>query len=171
MRETMAACTALGSGVDLVEHAVDAHAHGRDVAPRLDVDVARALVERVVEEVLDRGDEWLSLASISSTRLSLTNRSRLPMSTPVVDLLLGGGDRAAEAVEVGDEPLDVARASRRRAAGSAGRAFMQVVDEPVVERVGDGDGDVALVGGDDERRRACARRGARGAAGRAWRRS
>ena len=62
----------LGQRVDLVQHAVDAHAHDRLVALRLDVDVAGALVECVVQEVLDGVDDLLSVASMSSTRLSCT---------------------------------------------------------------------------------------------------
>ena len=72
------------------------------------------------------------------------------MSTPRGGLLLGRVDRAAEAVEVGDEPLDVAR-RRDDEARLAAHVRLQVLDERVVERIGDGDGHRALVGGDDER--------------------
>ena len=51
---------ALGDPVDGVEHAVDPHADDRLLAPRLDVDVAGPLLEGVVEQVLDRGDDGLA---------------------------------------------------------------------------------------------------------------
>ena len=76
---------------------------------RLDVNVAGALVERVVEQVLDRGDD------VAVAGLDLLDPLELdvPLEVPDVDaaarLLLGRVDRAAEAVEVGDEPLDLGR--------------------------------------------------------------
>ena len=45
--------------VDLVQHAVDAEAHVADVAPRLDVDVARALLEGVLEQPVADVDDVL----------------------------------------------------------------------------------------------------------------
>ena len=51
---------ALGDPVDGVQHPVDAHADDRLLPARLDVDVARALLEGVVEEVLDGGDDGLA---------------------------------------------------------------------------------------------------------------
>ena len=50
----------LGDAVDRVEHAVDPHADDGLLAPRLDVDVAGALLEGVVEQVLDRRDDRLA---------------------------------------------------------------------------------------------------------------
>ena len=46
-----------GNGVDLVQHAVDAKAHLPGVAPRLDVDVGGALLERVLPEPVDDVDD------------------------------------------------------------------------------------------------------------------
>jgi hypothetical protein len=43
--------------MDLMQDAVDPHAHRRDVASWLDVHVGRALIQRVVQEVLDRRDD------------------------------------------------------------------------------------------------------------------
>ena len=45
--------------VDLVQHAVDAEAHDADVAPRLEVDVAGALVEGVLPQPVDDVDDVL----------------------------------------------------------------------------------------------------------------
>ena len=136
--------------VHVVQDAVDAHAHGGVLAPRLDVHVARALVERVVEEVLDRGDD------VAVARLDLLDAFELDVPLEVADvdaagrLLLGRVDRAAEAVEVGDEPLDLRR-RRDDEPRLAAHVGLQVLHERVIERVRDGDGHGAIVGGDDER--------------------
>jgi hypothetical protein len=96
--------------VDVVEHAVDAHAYDRVLATRLDVDVAGALVEGVVQEMYSTADDDVAVG-----RLDLLDALELHVAFEVADvdaargLLLGRVDRAAEAVEVGDEPLDVAR--------------------------------------------------------------
>ena len=45
--------------VDLVQHAVDAEAHDAGVAPRLDVDVGGALLERVLPQPVDDVDDVL----------------------------------------------------------------------------------------------------------------
>ena len=42
-----------------MQHAVDAEAHEPDVAPRLDVDVGGALLERVLPEPVDDVDDVL----------------------------------------------------------------------------------------------------------------
>ena len=137
--------------VHRVEDAVDAHAHGRLVASRLDVDVGRALVERIVEDVLDGRDD------VRVARLDLLDaRQRDELLEvrdvdPARDLHLRGGHRAAEAVEVGDEALDFAR-RRDDQARVPPHEVRQVVDEPHVERVRHGHRDVPFVGGDDERR-------------------
>ena len=139
----------LGQLVDVVEHAVDAHAHDRDVAPRLDVDVAGALVERVVQDVLDRRDD------VAVARLDLLDAVELhePLEVADVDarrrLLLGRVDRPAEAVEVRDEALDVAR-RRDDEVRLAPHVHLQRLDERVIQRIGDGDRDGAVVGRDDE---------------------
>ena len=51
--------TGVGIAIDLVQHAVDAEAHVADVAPRLEVDVARALLERVLPQPVDDVDDVL----------------------------------------------------------------------------------------------------------------
>ncbi len=43
--------------VDVVQHAVDTEAHGALLAARLDVDVAGALLEGVLEQPVDDGDD------------------------------------------------------------------------------------------------------------------
>jgi hypothetical protein len=45
--------------VHLMQHAVDAEADDAEIAPRLDVDVAGALLERVLPEPVDDGDDVL----------------------------------------------------------------------------------------------------------------
>ena len=140
----------LGQLVDVVQHAVDAHAHDGGVASRLDVDVAGALVERVVKDVLDGGDD------VAVAGLDLLDALELHVSFEVADvdagghLLLGGVHRAPEPVEVGDEPLDVAR-RRDDQAWLPAHVRLERLDERVVEGVGDGDGHRVIVGLDDER--------------------
>ena len=53
MRLVMAFSTGRRNLVDLVQHAVDAEAHDAELAPRLDVDVARALLEGVLPQPVD----------------------------------------------------------------------------------------------------------------------
>ena len=59
MRDVIAISTGVRNRVDLVQHAVDAEAHEADVAPRLDVDVGGALLERVLPEPVDDVDDVL----------------------------------------------------------------------------------------------------------------
>ena len=59
MRLVIATSTGVRDLVDLVQHAVDAEAHDADVAPRLEVDVARALLERVLQQPVDDVDDVL----------------------------------------------------------------------------------------------------------------
>ena len=58
--------------VDLVQHAVDAEAHDADVAPRLDVDVGRALLERVLPQPVDDVDDVL----VVGVELAVAGRAR-----------------------------------------------------------------------------------------------
>ena len=121
MRETTAAWTTFGSVCTLCRTPSMRMRTAEMLAPRLDVHVAGALVERVVQEVLDRGDD------VAVARLDLLDALELDVPLEVADvdaaarLLLGGVDRAAEAVEVGDEPLDLRRRRRRRAAARGAR--------------------------------------------------
>ena len=71
MRLVIAASTGVGNLIDLVQHAVDAEAHVAGVAPRLDVDVAGALLEGVlnsqshdVDDVLVVGVELAAAAEL-----------------------------------------------------------------------------------------------------------
>ena len=140
-----------GQGMHVVEHAVDAHSHDGLLPPRLDVDVARALIERVVQQVLDRRNH------VAVARLDLFDALEFDVAFEIADvddrrgLLLRRVDRTAEPVEVGDEPLDFARRGddQSRLAPNVG---LERLDEVAVERVGHGDRDGAFVGGDDERR-------------------
>ena len=59
MRLTIAAHDAHRDLVDLVQHAVDAKTHDAHFAPRLDVDVAGALLEGVLPEPVDDVDDVL----------------------------------------------------------------------------------------------------------------
>jgi hypothetical protein len=135
--------------VDLVQDAVDAHTHGGNVAPRLDVHVRRALIERIVQEVLDRGDD------MAVGGLNLLDSRQLDETLEVadvdagVDLLFGRGHGPAEPVEIGDEPLDLA-GRRDDEARVSPHERLDVVDEAMVHRVGHCDGNVAIVGGDNE---------------------
>jgi len=64
--------------VDLVQHAVDAEPRNPDLAPRLEMDVAGALVERILKQPVDDVDHMrvvgLDLAASS------TNCSKLDTS-------------------------------------------------------------------------------------------
>ena len=140
----------LGQGVDVVQHAVDPHADARVLAARFDVNIARALVERVVEQVFHRGDD------VAVARFDFLDPIELDVSLEVADvdaaagLLFRGVDRAAKSVEVGDETLNVAR-GRHDQLRMAADMGLERLDQSVVEGVGHGDGHGVLVGPDDER--------------------
>ncbi len=75
--------------VHLVQHAVDAKAHDADVAPRLDVDVGGALLERVlpqpvddVDDVLVVGVEVSVLAQLDQLLEVARERERRPSTSP-----------------------------------------------------------------------------------------
>ena len=140
----------LGELVHVVEDAVDAHPHHRGVASRLDVHVAGPLVERIVKDVLHGGDH------VAVAGLDLLDAIQLHVALEVADvdagggLLLGGVDRPAESVEIGDEPLDVGGSGHHQARLAA-HVRLQRLDQRVVQGIGHGHGHRAIVGGDDQR--------------------
>ncbi len=135
--------------VDGVEHAVDAHTDDRVLAPWLDVHVARALIERVVQEVLD-GRHDMAVAG-----LDLVDSIQLYVPLEVADVDAGGRlqfgrvHRATETVEVGDEALNIARRGHHEAR-LATHVRLQRFDQRVIERVGDGHRHRPVVCGDHE---------------------
>ncbi len=113
-----------GNLVDLVQHAVDAEAHDALLAARLDVDVARALLEGVGPEPVDdahhvrvvRVDRLVALAELDELlEIGEAARAGGVLSRPldrlrqVVELDL----IALDVERVGDDALDVALDDRR----------------------------------------------------------
>ena len=58
-RDVIAPCTRARDLLDVVQDAIDAEAHEPGVVARLEVDVRGALLEGVVQQVLDRRDHVL----------------------------------------------------------------------------------------------------------------
>ncbi len=56
MRETMALPMLCGGGVDLAQHAVHAKAHREAALEGLDVDVGRARMDGILDELIDEAD-------------------------------------------------------------------------------------------------------------------
>ena len=115
------------------------------------MDVGRPLVEGVVEEVLDGVDDVLIVGLDVLDALELDVALEVSDVDAALDLLFGAGDRAAEAVEVGDEALDVRR-GRHHEHRAALHVVDEVVDEAAIVRIGDGHGHRTSVGADHERR-------------------
>ncbi|MCY1413868.1 hypothetical protein D9M71_293050 [compost metagenome] len=91
-----------------MQHAIDAKAHGTLLAARLDVDVAGALLEGVLEQPVDDVDD-VRVVGVRLLILRAEVEQLLEVANPA-DLLLvarGAADRARQAVELGGEALDV----------------------------------------------------------------
>ncbi len=133
------AVDSLGNPVDGVEDSVDAHADDRLLAPRLDVDVARPLLEGVVEQVLHRrhhrlarGLERLESGQVDELLQVADVGDRPGDARP--DLRLGLADLFAKPVDLGDGPVDIGRRREHRIDGHA-REAVQVLEELPVEGV------------------------------------
>ena len=127
----------LGDAVDRVEHAVDPHADDRLLAPRLEVDVAGALLERVVKQVLHRGDDRLGGCLERLDAGEVHELLEVRDVRPVRALLeLGArlGDLLAEPVDLGDGSMDVRGRGEDRLDLGAGEAA-QVLEQLAIERV------------------------------------
>ncbi|MCY1414527.1 hypothetical protein D9M71_299800 [compost metagenome] len=93
-----------------MQHAVDAETHGALLAARLDVDVAGALLEGVLEQPVDDVDD----VRVVGVRLLLAGAEleQLLEVADAADLLVhraGAADRLGQAVELEGELLDVDR--------------------------------------------------------------
>ena len=94
-----------------MQHAVDAEAHVAGIAPRLEVDVARALLERVVEQPVADVDDVLVVG------VELAAPAQLHQLLEVGDLAVGAFvffagrafDRLREIEELDDVVLDIER--------------------------------------------------------------
>ena len=126
-----------GDPVDGVEHAVDPHPDDGLLPARLDVDVAGALLEGVVEQVLDRGDHRLGGGLQRLDPGEVHELLEIPhvRRGRVLELDPGLRDLLAEAVDLGDGAVDVGGRGQDRLHVSA-RQAPQVLDQLPVERVG-----------------------------------
>ena len=110
MRLVIAAMHRRRQLVHLVQHAVDAEAHQADLAPRLDVDVARALVEGVLPQPVDDVDDVLVVRVELAVRLAELDQL---LEVRQARARLGGAlralDRLREVVELDHVALDVER--------------------------------------------------------------
>ena len=98
--------------VDLVQHAVDAEAHVAGLAARLEVDVARARVEGVLQQPVDDVDDVLVVGRELTTPAEigqLLERARAAEAGELRTLLAAGLDAARERVELDEIALDVDR--------------------------------------------------------------
>ena len=121
IRDVIAISTGVGNRVDLVQHAVDAEAHQAGVAPRLDVDVGGALLERVLPQPVDDVDD-VAVVGVELARAcpSSTSCSKLRASdTCALRRLLRLLHRAREVVELAQVAPDVLPGWRRRASPRA----------------------------------------------------
>ena len=77
-RETSAACSARGGSHDVAQHAVDAKAHDRARLVGLDVDVGRALAQRLRQQRVDHADDRrvVAASSRSSTARQVLHQPR-----------------------------------------------------------------------------------------------
>ncbi len=106
--------------VDLVQHAVDAEAHETDVAPRLDVDVRRALLERVLPQPVDDVDDVLVVRVEMAVPAELDQLLEVARQREVaVRILLRALHRAREIEELADVAPDVGRIREARAESRA----------------------------------------------------
>ncbi len=128
-----------------MQHAVDAKAYRALLATRLDVDVAGALLEGVLEQPVDDVDD----VRVVGVRLLIAGAEveQLLEVADAADLLVraaGAADRLGQAVELDGEALDVRRVGHHpfdRALEHVG----QVGFPAVHERLAAGDGDGAAV--------------------------
>ena len=96
--------------VDLVQMAVDPEAHVAGVAPRLEVDVAGALLECVVEEPVADMDDVLVVGVELAAAAQLDQLFEVgDVAERALVLLRGALDGASEVVELDDVALDVLR--------------------------------------------------------------
>ncbi len=132
--------------VHVVQHAVDAQAHQRQVALGLEVDVRGALLEGVAEDVVER------LHHRRRRRVEVGRRLREELLVPEVDrgdaalaeLLLGVLQARLQVVEALVDLLDVAARGHHPVDLAAGDA-LHVLERERRERVVDGDRDAVAV--------------------------
>jgi hypothetical protein len=123
----------VGNRLDVVEDPVDAKAHHALVLAGLEVDVRRTLVERVVEQVVDRGDhvlvagagELLVGAQLHQLHQRAVRRRR-------AERLLGASHAGAEAVDAIDDGEDVALRGHHELEGPLDQALEALAQRAVV---------------------------------------
>ncbi len=156
MRDTIAACTILGMVWMSCSTPSMRKRIRRPVALGLDVDVARAGVEGVLEHELDRVDDVL----VARLDLGLVLHAHELLEVAEVDagleVALGALDRLAQAVELGDRAQDVGLGGDHQLDLAPGDAAEGV---DALDVVGVGAGDLA----------ACRRPWPAGSSGGAWR--
>ena len=103
----------LGQVVDGVQAAVDAEAHHRHAALGLDMDVAGALLEGVMEDMVDRrldmlvgGGDLLGGGDLHIA-LEVADVDRGGSRRDHPELVLGGADRVLKTEKFGDDALDI----------------------------------------------------------------
>ncbi len=142
IRDVIAMSTGVGNRVDLLQHAVDAEAHQTDVAARLDVDVGRALLERVLPQPVDDVDDvavvGVEIAALAQfDQLLEIARERQLTGRDLLRLL----HRPGEVVELAEVAPDVLR---------IGEDLLDLELQHLRQLVGPG-ADEGLAGGDRER--------------------
>jgi hypothetical protein len=110
IRETTAPCTGSGQRLDVVQDPVDPEPDHRVLRARLEVQVGGALLERVVEQVVDRGDDVLVVAGRGELGVAaqLDELDERAARDAASELRLRLRDLRPEAVDAVDDRDDVA---------------------------------------------------------------
>ena len=155
----------LRDDVHVVQHAVDAQPHQRDLALRLEMDVRRPLLEGIAEEMIEglhhRRGRRVELGGVGGEVFLVAEIDGHPLSR---QLFLGGLQARLEIVEALVDRLDVRPRGDDAFDGQEAGDALDVVGRKRRERIVDGDGQL-LVGLRDRHQPVLAREGPRQGAG------